>query len=298
MSTISGHEQGSRRTQPRLAQRPLPAVGLPPARERRRAGAIISILIHALIILLLIGPIALHEHDELLKIEQGAGGAGPAGGGGGGHQGTGGVVEHVAFVQPAPPHTQTQPQLHPPVVPPQPVPVVKPPEPVPVTPLPPIQEQKPEIAVEAAPTVAPQVSSLVNGAGGGTGRDGSAGSGPGSGGGIGSGIGTGRGSGVGPGTGGGTQAEYPPAPVSLFVPAMPIPRNVHGVTVTATFDIDSTGRVLDVNATKTGNKNYDKALLEDLKAFEFRPGTKADGSPIRMPYQMSYTFGGFEREIR
>ena len=270
-------------------RRPLPAVGLPPDRERRRFGAIISLLIHALIIFLLIGPIALHERDDLVKLEQGAGGLGPAGGGGGGHQGTGGVQEHVAYVQPAP-HVPTQPQFVPPK-PPPPVPIVKPPEVIPVTPLPPIQEQKQEVKVEAAAPMVTQVSSLVNGIGGGSGRDGSNGAGPGSGGGVGSGVGTGRGSGMGPGTGGGLQENYPPTPTDIFIPPMPAPKSMHGVTIIATFDIDSTGRVESVSFTPHTNKDYDQKLMDVLKDYKFRPGTKADGTPIPCRFQMPITFG-------
>jgi periplasmic protein TonB len=293
---VSDPEQVSNGTSTRpgtpAERRPRPAVVLPRDRERRRGGAVVSILIHALIIFLLIGPLALTERDELIKIEQGAGGPGPTGGGGGGHRGTGGVQEHVAFIQPVTPKPQVVPQLVPPkpVVPP-PVPVVKPPDPVPVTPLPPVEEQKTEIKVETAPAVVAQISSLVNGTGGGSGNDGSRGAGPGSGGGVGSGIGTGRGSSVGPGTGGGTQKEYPPQPISLFIPPMPFPKNVHGATVTATFDIDSTGHVLHVDATTTHNKDYDKLVLSVLQSFEFRPGTMADGTPIRMKFQMTYSIG-------
>ena len=64
-----------------------PPLGLPLRRESRW-GNVVSLLLHALIILLILVP--LFEHDVLLKATRGGGGPGPAGGGGGGHRGTGG----------------------------------------------------------------------------------------------------------------------------------------------------------------------------------------------------------------
>lgn len=265
-----------------VPRRPLPALGLPHAREDRRAGALLSLALHVLVVLLLVTPFAVHH--EIVERPQGAGGPGPAGGGGGGHEGTGGVqeTERLQFVSvaaatpPAPPPVAPQPQI----VPPAPVP---PPQPVKV-------EETPKIEAKLnlpAPTNVPDVAA-VPGTGGGTGHDGTNGTGPGSGGGVGSGIGTGRGSGIGPGTGGGTQQNYPPQPIELFIPPVPVPDNVRGSHIIAEFDVDSTGRVLAMDFTHTKDRGYNKRLEEAFRGFRFRPGTRPDGTPLRMKAQVGF----------
>ncbi|MDB4876348.1 MAG: hypothetical protein JWM41_2794 [Gemmatimonadetes bacterium] len=268
-------------------RRPLPATGLPVAREDRRGWWLLSLLLHVLLLVLLITPLATHEGIVIEKA-QGAGGLGPAGGGGGGNRGTGGVREKVAYVQVAPP---PKPAVQPPVVPPPvvvpvPQPVIPPPQAI--TPPPqPTPAVKPETKPDAAKVeaVAP-----VPGTGGGTGRDGTAGSGPGTGGGVGSGIGTGRGSGIGPGTGGGVQANFPPTPTELFIPPLPMPSKVRGFHLIAEYDVDESGKVVDFTFTPTRDGGYNKRLEEVLKSFKFRPGTKPDGTPIRMKAQIIYDF--------
>jgi protein TonB len=165
---------------------------------------------------------------------------------------------------------------------PQPVPplVVKPPE---ITP-----EATPDIKVEAAKP--PEATAPVAGTGGGTGRDGSAGNGPGTGGGFGSGNGTGRGSGNGPGTGGGLQANFPPSPTEMFIPPLPMPDRVRGFHLVAEYDVDSTGKVVNFTFTPTRDGSYNKRLDDVLKSFKFRPGTRPDGTPIRMKAQIIYDF--------
>lgn len=249
----------------------------------------LSLLIHAALIFLLVwSPTVLHT-GIVIEQPQGAGGAGPAGGGGGGHHGTGGVQEHVHYVQFAPPPPPTpapvpKPVILPPVVQPKPQPVV-PPLPKPVETVP---DPKLDLKVEAAKPADPIAP--VAGVGGGTGRDGSAGTGPGSGGGVGSGIGTGRGSGIGPGTGGGVQANYPPTPTEMFIPPLPYPDKVRGFHLVAEYDVDETGKVVDFKFTPTKDNGYNRRLDEVLKNFKFRPGTKPDGTPVRMKAQITYDF--------
>ena len=269
-----------------VRRRPLPAVGLPVKREDRRGWGLLSALLHALLIALLITPLATHE-GIVIERPQGAGGPGPAGGGGGGKRGTGGVLEHVRYIQVAAPAPKPKPAVvpPPPVIQPKPQPVpppvIKPPE---ITP-----ESKPDIKVVEVAKM-PEASAPASGVGGGTGRDGSAGSGPGSGGGFGSGIGTGRGSGNGPGTGGGTQANYPPSPTEMFIPPLPMPDKVRGFHLVAEYDIDSTGKVVNYTFTPTRDGSYNRRLDDVLKSFKFRPGTKPDGTPIRMKAQIIYDF--------
>lgn len=257
-------------------------MGLPPRDDGRRSGAIVSFAIHAAIIALLIVPFFLPT-GTIERMRQGAGGAGPAGGGGGGSRGTGGerTIETLRFVKvlttPVPTPT-TLPPIITPVVPEvtPPVPVVAPP----VTPSP--------QATAPAP-VAPLASSTV-GTGGGSGTDGSAGAGPGSGGGVGSGVGTGRGSSNGPGTGGGALVNYSPMPIALYLPPLPAPASVRGIKFTAEFDVDSTGRVLDFKFTETPDRGYNRQLANSLRGIRFRPGTRPDGTPVRMKAQVGFDF--------
>ena len=248
-------------------------IGMPQRDEGRRMGAVVSIVVHALVIGLLIIPFVM-PHSVIERMRQGAGGAGPAGGGGGGRGGTGSETrETLRFVRIAPepvPATKT--------VTPAPIPTppkIEPPKPA-VTP--PVQEQQQQ---PAAP---------VPGANGGSGHDGSAGAGPGSGGGVGSGIGTGHGSAAGPGTGGGTQTNFQPEPKMVFLPPLPAPGDVRGVKFTAEFDVDSTGRVLDIKFTETPNRDYNQKLYAVLRAIRFRPGTRPDGTPIRMRATLGWDF--------
>lgn len=261
-------------------RRPLPALGLPRAREDRRAGALLSVALHVLIVFLLVTPFALHH--EIVERPQGAGGLGPAGGGGGGSRGTGGAPqsERLQFIRvaPAPAPEQTPPPPEQQVVPPTPVP---PPTPVKVV-------EAPKLATKLnvpTPAAVPMVAATP-GAGGGSGSDGTAGSGPGSGGGVGTGIGTGRGSGLGPGTGGGTQENYPPSLQEMPIPPMPVPGKVRGSHVVAEFDVDSTGRVLAYDFSPTKDGDYNKKLDEVFRHYKFRPGTTPQGKPLRMKVQV------------
>jgi len=263
-------------------------IGLPMRDEGRRTGAIVSIVIHALVIFLLIVPFFM-PHSVIERMQQGAGGAGPAGGGGGGNRGSGGDTrEKIQFVRvaptPVPTPTTIPPIVPPPKVTPKVTPKVEPPKPAPVQ-TPPVP--KPQSAAPAAPVT---VASAETGAGGGSGSDGSAGAGPGSGGGVGAGVGTGRGSATGAGTGGGTQANYPPVPVEFFLPPLPPPSSVRGLHFIAEFDVDSTGRVIGFDFTPTRDGDYNKRIAQVLRSMKFRPGTRPDGSPLRMKAQVGYEF--------
>ena len=279
-TTSSPHAQS-------LRVRALPAIGMPTPREKRRGSALASMLLHAAVIaFLLYAPTATHEGFVVEK-PQGAGGPGPAGGGGGGRRGTGGATEHLQFVRVAPAATPPQPAVTPPpVVVEPPKPVVPPPDPVKLPEV--VPEAKLDLKIAAVPVT--MVAAAVPGVGGGTGRDGSAGNGPGSGGGVGTGIGTGRGSGIGPGTGGGGEANYPPTPTELYIPPLPMPDKVRGFHLIAEYDIDETGKILGFKFTPTRDKDYNKRLDEVLRSFRFRPGSRPDGTPIRMKAQIIYDF--------
>ena len=253
-------------------------IGMPVRDEGRRSGVVVSVLIHALIIALIIIPV-FYSTTIIQKIEQGAGGKGPAGGGGGGNSG-GGYHETLRFVRVAPE--------------PVPTPTKLPPVPPPV--IPKVQQVIPPPQPQAQPVKAPEQSiapvplATTNGDGAGTGRDGTAGNGPGSGGGTGSGNGPGRGGGNGPGTGGGNQVNYPPQPIEFFLPPMPPPASVKGTHFIAEFDVDSTGRVLHFDFSETRDGDYNRRIASVLRTMRFRPGTRPDGTPVRMKAQVGYEF--------
>lgn len=257
-----------------------PPIGVPVSDLRRTRSLLISIAVHLLLILLLIVPFT---SSELIREVLGAGGAGPAGGGGGGNRGTGGMAkdERLQFVRvaappPPPPPPVVKPPVTPPIIPPPPVPpVVKPP-------------QQPAAATQPSASDAADAKSAVAGTGGGAGSDGSAGAGPGSGGGVGSGVGTGKGTSVGPGTGGGPGTVYPPAPTELFLPPLPVPNKAKG-TVIVVFDVDSTGKVMDLQFTPTKDGAYNRKLREALIAIRFRPAVNAQGLPVRGKAEITYS---------
>ena len=255
-----------------------PPIGIPLAKNRRTVGFVVSVLMHILVILLLIVPFT---SPELLREVMGAGGAGPAGGGGGGNRGTGGSPknERVQFVNVAPP---PRPTVLPPLVkPPEIKPIVPPPVEPPPTPSP--KPPTPSTATDAAET-----KSAVVGTGGGAGADGSAGAGTGSGGGVGTGVGTGKGTSVGPGTGGGPGTIYPPSPIELFLPPLPIPNKAKG-EVLVEFEVDSTGKVLNILFNETKDGGYNKKLREAFQAMRFRPGVNGLGVPVRAKVQLVYS---------
>ena len=257
-------------------------IGIPARDEGRRTGVIISVLVHLLVIGLLIIPFMMPS-SVIERMQQGAGGAGPAGGGGGGTRGTGGTRETLRFVRVIPTPVPT-PSTLPPVTKPV-VPKVEPPKPKPV-------ETPPAKPPDQSAIPAPQqtVAAAVPGTNGGSGSDGSAGAGQGTGGGVGSGVGTGKGSATGAGTGGGSQANYPPQPIEFFLPPLPPPKSVRGFRFIAEFDVDSTGRVLDFKFTETRDGDYNRRIASVLREMRFRPGTRPDGTPLRMKAQIGYEF--------
>jgi protein TonB len=228
---------------------------MPGRRDDWRIASVVSILVHLAVIVLLLSPLALIVDPT--EIEQGAGGPGPAGGGGGGSRLRQELLRFVQVaVAPTPPAPKPVPQPRVEVPPPEPV-TLKLPEP-----------------------------SITSGTVG-TGLENTTGSGPGSGGGTGSGTGTGTGSAVGPGTGGGNQANYPPTPIEMFIPPLPVPDGIKGFHLIAEFDVDERGRVLSMTFTQTRDRSYNRRLEDVLKSFRFRPGTRPDGTPIRMKAQVA-----------
>lgn len=226
---------------------------------------------HAVILFLILAPIV-GTSDFTHDPSVGGGGPGPAGGGGGGINGPGSRAERVEFVRVRSDPT-SMPKPAPLAVPP-----VKPPEPKPL--------------VESPVIPAPQVTSspLTTNSGEGTGNAGTAGAGPGSGGGVGSGVGTGRGSSVGPGTGGGPGKDYPPTLRDLFIPPLPAPDRIKPYHLTAWFDVDEKGnaKLIAFNPSKDGG--YNRRLNDVLRSLRFRPGVRADGTPMRDTVDVHFIF--------
>lgn len=198
----------------------------------------------------------------------GGGGPGPAGGGGGG-SGGGDRVQFVKVRQASAASDVTAVTPIPKIVPPK----VAESKPVALTPTP-----------AASSSVAP-VTTVGSGEG-----SGGTGSGPGTGGGTGSGTGTGTGSGTGPGTGGGPGNSYPPTPTQFFLPPLPAPSSIRGYHLIAYFDVDEKGnaKLLGFNASR--DNGYNRKLRDVLTALKFRPGVKADGTPVRDTVDIQFIF--------
>lgn len=161
-----------------------------------------------------------------------------------------------------------------------PVPKISPPKPQPAKPTP-----IPPILGPAAPS-----ASTVPGTGIGTGGAGTGGAGPGTGGGTGSGTGTGTGSGTGPGTGGGPGRDYPPTPTQFFLPPLPAPPSLKGYHLTAFFDVDEKGNAKLLGFNPSPDRGYNGKLRDVLLALRFKPGVKADGTPVRDTVDIQFIF--------
>lgn len=241
-----------------------PPIGIPLPKQDRATSALASILLHAIIIFLIIGPVI--AHDLIVSRNDGAGGNGPAGGGGGGNRG--GAPERAMYIEvaPPPPPPQRQPSAQPQVIPP---PVVKPPEPRPDPP-----------TAEPIPVTSAKLPFAAAGTGG-TGSDGTGGSGPGTGGGVGSGVGTGIGSANGPGTGGGGGRVYPPYVTNLALLPVPVPSRVRPYTLVAVFEVDERGNAKLLHFNETRDSDYNRKIRAMLDEVRFRPAVRADGTPVK-----------------
>ncbi|HUQ18486.1 MAG TPA: hypothetical protein VM099_02640 [Gemmatimonadaceae bacterium] len=220
-----------------------------------------------LIILAILYPLA-STPDFKGEHAEGGGGPGPAGGGGGGSRSAGERLQYVRL-KPAPDAVAQV------VVPPK---VIPPPKPV-VPPAAPTPQPAPPTAVATGPVGTS-----------GVGTSGGPGAGPGTGGGVGSGIGTGTGTGVGPGTGGGPAGAYPPTPTQFFLPPLPAPASLKGYHLVAFFDVDEKGKATLLGFNPSRDNGYNKKLRDVLLSLRFRPGVKADGTPVRDTVDIQFIF--------
>lgn len=249
------------------------------AHDRTSGGSLLlSILLHALLLLLAVGPIAQH-HLKKTELDPGVGtgiGAGPAGGGGGGREEIT-LVDLTSPPLPAPAAEQ----------------VVPPPPPPPELQVPQLEFPDPKLAMtdvraDTLPSAvtAGAVAGGGQGPGQGTGRG--AGTGPGSGGGSGGGTGGGIGSGVGPGIGRGRLMS--PVPDFVLLPP-PQPRSVSGKTVVVRLAIDAVGVVHEVELIPpTGDRGFDQALRRTAMGWRFRPARDAANQAVAVNYDITFSF--------
>lgn len=73
---------------------------------------------------------------------------------------------------------------------------------------------------------------------------------------------------------------YPPSPTSIFLPPLPIPRDVRGFRLIAEFDVTLCGATL-TGMSRSPNANYNRLLQAVLRTMQFRPAVSADGRPVR-----------------
>lgn len=253
-------------------RRSSPAISGPPPRKREGPGGyLLSLFVHATIVLLLFT--APFSHGFTGAATEGAGGPGPAGGGGG-RPGSGFDGGRLRFVQmraaSAPP--------------PSPAPALV---------------STPQLSTPVPPVVAPTVTSPAvqlpasgtgTSSGVGTAGAGSGGAGPGTGGGTGTGTGTGRGSGTGPGTGGGDGLNHPPTPTQVFLPPLPAPPRIKPYHLVAWFDVDERGRATLLSFNPSRDGGYNRRLRDVLLSLRFRPGVTADGVPVRDTIDIQFVF--------
>jgi protein TonB len=252
-------------TRPRKSS---PAIAGPPPRKREGPGGwLLSVFIHATIVLLLIT--SPFSHGFTADPSELAGGPGPAGGGGG-RSGSGSEGERLRFVR-----------TRPAAPPPTPAPALVPSPPI-STPVPPVSTP----AARQPATTIPASGTATTGAG----TAGQGGAGPGTGGGTGSGTGTGTGSGTGPGTGGGDGVNHPPTPTQAFLPPLPAPPRIKPYHLVAWFDVDERGnaKLLSFNPSRDGG--YNRRLRQVLESLKFRPGVTAAGVPVRDTIDIQFVF--------
>ena len=231
----------------------------------------ISILLHALVLILLLVPLR-RDFARVLTAGDPLAGEGRAGGGGGGAGGRAYIslpAPHrsapVAVEVEAPP-SATIPSVTA-TVPPVEVPPAVVADPVPPEP----------VAVVAPAAGAPSDTSSGQGGAG-------PGAGGGAGGGTGGGFGPGTGTGVGPGTGTGkgeAGAARPPILRHQVIPPENPPKELRGVDLTVTFWVTETGTVARVEVTPPiKDRKFAGKFEESMMQYRFRPGLGPDGKPV------------------
>ena len=250
---------------------------LPAFEKAQKKGAVVSVSIHLVLILLIIlGPVVARR----VMGEPGEPGGGGGGGGG----------QDIQFIE-LPPAAASAPAAAE-----QPVQAAVPP-PVPVEddifamPTPEVFETA-EAAVDAkVAEVRPEITLESLGLGLGVGTGDGPGEGTGSGGGIGSGEGEGIGAGIGDGTGGENGDVRAPEPRTVVYPFEDPPDDVRGVEFTLHFWVDQRGRVTKVEITPNiKDSGFRNKLMDRLKAWVFYAARTTNGSPVAGEYIANVTF--------
>jgi protein TonB len=251
------------RRRPRIPQARFPE----PPRWSGRA-YVVSILFHAVLIALVVW-------DQTTDVVEstGTGFPGPIGGGGGGG---GPKITYVAL-SPPPAAPAAAPREH----------QVRFELPLPVPQVQEITRHTPQATVDLPTDIRPIQYARTIGAGAGVG--GGRGAGTGSGGGIGSGQGTGIGSGVGPGRGG-DGVVFPPTVQYTFLPPLPRPSSVQGLTFRVHFAVNPEGRVTDVEVVpQIPDGGYRKKFIDTMLRFRFKPAHLRDGTSVAGAAVLSFT---------
>jgi protein TonB len=229
---------------------------------------VLSVVLHALAIVLIIGGGSLHLVDATRGPGDNLGRGG--GGGGGGARAFAIFTPSGADAAAAPPVEEAV--VTPPVVPPAETPTTI-----------------PEPAAEAPTTPAAQPAPTPGeGTGTGAGTGTGPGSGTGTGGGAGSGVGTGTGSDSGAGGGGGT--VFPPQLQGIILPPTGRPGNLRGQQIEITFQINEKGEVLDVSLNPPiRDRSFRNEFMERLRRYTFVPAYTRDGHAIAAEFRVSIT---------
>jgi hypothetical protein len=75
----------------------------------------------------------------------------------------------------------------------------------------------------------------------------------------------------------------------MFLAPMPVPDRLRGFRVIAEFDVDESGRVVSFTFTETKDGGYNRRLRDVVRSIRFRPGSRPDGTPVRMKAQVEWT---------
>lgn len=247
-----------------------------PSPKRSATGLVVSVLVHLLIIVLVVG--GLLGGREALRVLGTGIGPGPAGGGGGGGGSRVSYIELPSVGASAARDAAPVPEEKTPP-PPPPEQVAKPaPTPPPVTP------PATEVASAAQAGISP------SGEGTGTGAGVGPGSGGGTGGGSGGGTGPGVGSGAGPGTGGDSLGVTPPSLRYWVPPTEKAPKELRDTTLQITFWVKADGTVDHFETDpEIDDRKYREKFAELVMKTRFRPARTRAGVAVPAVMTMQYT---------
>lgn len=255
-----------------------------PGPRRRYGGLLVSLLVHALLVVLLV-----RAGERIWSRTLAPGDPALLPGGGGGGDGGRGGGPRVAYITlpPAPEPFVVRKTAT--VVPETPSPV----EPTP-TPTPPVRPPSPATEPSVpAPTPADTQRSVATSPSGAAGAG--TGTGGGTGGGAGQGAGPGHGAGAGPGTGGGGQGGRvrPPELRDLAFPFDNPPKELRGASLAVTFWVRMDGQVERyVVDPAISDRDYARKFDEVIRAFRFTPARAPDGTRIAGTTTVTFTLPG------